>query len=132
MKLLNEYGFFLILKGLGQYEFSKIKVITYRTVMADYGVVRCQICFADFVNGDRLKQFPKCNDLFHIRCLELWLNFEAKCPMCLIDFPGFEFSQTLNSTGGYSTMPSTLSLGNPSQVAPAGGPQQYQQVFVGG
>ena len=55
VKLLNEYGFFLILKGLSQQEFNKIKIVTYRNVMADYGVVRCQICFADFMSGDRVK-----------------------------------------------------------------------------
>ena len=77
--------------------------MTYRNVMADYGVVRCLICFADFLNGDRLKQFPRCNDLFHIRCLELWLNFEAKCPQCLGDFQGFDYYQQPAAQSNYST-----------------------------
>jgi hypothetical protein len=41
VKLLNEYGFFLLIKGLSLQEFQKIKVVTYRNAMADFGVVRC-------------------------------------------------------------------------------------------
>jgi len=108
--MLNDYGFFLISLGLSQAaEFMKIKVITYRVAMADYGVVRCSICFGDFCNGDRLKQFPRCNDVFHIRCLEIWLNFEARCPNCLKDFPGTDF---VNSIDGQSSRvsPQTISM----------------------
>jgi hypothetical protein len=53
-----------------------------------YGVVRCSVCVADFCTGDRLKQFPGCNHIFHIRCLDLWLSIEGKCPNCKKDFPG--------------------------------------------
>ena len=56
--------------------------------MSDFGVVRCSICFFDYKNGDRLKQYPCCEHVFHIRCLDLWLSFEARCPNCLKFYPG--------------------------------------------
>mmetsp|Transcript_57580 Transcript_57580/g.79102 ORF Transcript_57580/g.79102 Transcript_57580/m.79102 type:complete len:85 (+) Transcript_57580:643-897(+) len=76
--------------GLSPSEFQQIKVITYRDHFSDYGIVRCSICFNNFKKADRLKQFPNCNHIFHIRCLELWVNIEAKCPNCLDFFAGTE------------------------------------------
>lgn len=102
--------------------------------MADYGVVRCQICFADFMTGDRLKQFPQCNDLFHIRCLELWTSFEACCPMCLLCFPGPDFYNQPPASA-YSTrvaQQQTVSLAGPasSQNAYAASGYQAPQVVI--
>ena len=70
--------------------FQKMRVITYRNDMIDFGIVRCSICFADFKDGDRLKEYPRCKHNYHIKCLELWTSFEAKCPDCLSVFPGLE------------------------------------------
>ena len=70
--------------------FQKMRVITYRNDMIDFGIVRCSICFADFKDGDRLKEYPRCKHNHHIKCLELWTSFEAKCPDCLGVFPGLE------------------------------------------
>ena len=67
-----------------------MRVTTYRDDMIDSGIVRCSICFADFRNGDRMKEFPKCKHYHHIKCLELWTSFEAQCPDCLAYFPGLE------------------------------------------
>jgi hypothetical protein len=88
VKLLNEYGIFLIQLGLPPQDYAKIKVVTYDVKLRQIGVLRCSICFKDFNANDRLKQFPSCKHLFHIKCLELWCSFEARCAVCLKYFPG--------------------------------------------
>ena len=52
--------------------------------------MRCFICFGNYKEGDRLKQFPHCKHVCHIKCLELWMAFEAKCPECNRVYPGLE------------------------------------------
>ena len=74
--------------GLQKPEFNKIKIITYAWNMIDMGICRCSICFRDFASGDRLKEYPICNHVFHIKCLRIWMSFEAKCAHCLKPFPG--------------------------------------------
>ena len=67
-----------------------MRVVTYRDSYVDHGIVRCFICFSNYKEGDRLKQFPYCKHLCHIKCLELWMSFEAKCPECNRTFPGID------------------------------------------
>ena len=55
VRSLNEYGIFLMQKGVNQDEFAKIRVVTFRREFSEYGVVRCSVCFVDFSEGDRLK-----------------------------------------------------------------------------
>ena len=67
-----------------------MRVVTYRDKFADHGVIRCFICFNNYRDGDRLKQFPFCKHLCHVKCLELWMSFEAKCPECNRTYPGLD------------------------------------------
>lgn len=67
-----------------------MRVVTYREWFVDNGSVRCFICFGQYRDGDRLKMFPYCKHLCHIKCLELWMSFEAKCPECNMTYPGKE------------------------------------------
>ena len=90
MRTLREYGIYLLQQGIEPSMFSRMRVITYKSDMIDLGIVRCSICFADFKEGDRIKEYPKCKHNHHIKCLELWTSFEANCPDCLLDFPGLE------------------------------------------
>ena len=90
MRTLREFGIYLLQQGIEPSMLQKMRVITFNEEMVDQGIVRCSICFADFKNGDRIKEFPGCRHNHHIKCLELWMSFEAKCPDCLAFFPGLE------------------------------------------
>lgn len=35
----------------------------------DMGFTRCSICLNDFKPKEKLKQFPRCEHLYHIKCL---------------------------------------------------------------
>ena len=47
------------------------------------GFTRCSICLNDFHVKEKLKSFPGCDHLYHIKCLDIWLNIEPTCPNCL-------------------------------------------------
>ncbi|KAJ9131046.1 hypothetical protein P3X46_033812 [Hevea brasiliensis] len=42
----------------------------------------CAICLADFANGDKLRNLPKCNHRFHVVCIDKWLISNSSCPTC--------------------------------------------------
>ena len=91
VKTLREYGIYNMLQqSVNPSHFIKMRVVTYRDSYIDFGIIRCFICFNNYKEGDRLKQFPFCKHVCHIKCLELWMSFEAKCPECNKTFPGIE------------------------------------------
>lgn len=90
IKTLNEWGLHYLQRGLNQNEFShhsgSIRTVPYRQVYGDLGFTRCNICLNDFQVGDKIKQFPQCDHMFHIRCLDLWVTVEPRCPNCLQEY----------------------------------------------
>ena len=87
IKTLNEFGIYFIMRGLTPQEFQHstgtLKTVPYRAVYGDIGFTRCNLCLVDFSAGEKVKQFPGCDHLFHVRCLELWSILEPRCPNCL-------------------------------------------------
>jgi len=57
--------------------------VSFKPLHQTIGFTRCSICLHDFNINEKLKQFPKCEHLYHIKCLDIWLNIEANCPNCL-------------------------------------------------
>ena len=72
------------MRGLTAQEFSRssLKAVPYRPVYGDLGFTRCNLCLVDFFNGEKVKQFPGCDHLFHVKCLELWSILDPSCPNC--------------------------------------------------
>lgn len=90
LKFLHEYGLFFTQRGLSPQEFSKptspLKTVPFKHLYADLGFTRCNICLTDFNVGEKVKQFPQCDHLFHTKCLDLWTTIDARCPNCLRSF----------------------------------------------
>ncbi|KAF8116665.1 hypothetical protein N665_0015s0041 [Sinapis alba] len=40
------------------------------------------ICLSDFVSGEKLRLLPKCNQGFHVCCIDKWLEQHLTCPKC--------------------------------------------------
>ncbi|CDW85966.1 zinc c3hc4 type domain-containing protein [Stylonychia lemnae] len=97
IKTLNEYGIYYMLRGIQQAEFMKIKTINYRQIHETIGFSRCSICLNDFELNKKVKQFPKCEHLYHINCLDLWMNIEANCPNCLKTYVENQYSASISS-----------------------------------
>lgn len=111
IKTLNEYGLYFMQRGLNSQEFQKIKIISYKPIHGDMGFTRCSICLNDFHVKEKLKSFPGCDHIYHIKCLDIWLNIEPTCPNCLKSYIAQQ--NLLNETGSTENM-----LG---RVHPSGG-----------
>ena len=42
----------------------------------------CVVCLEEYVEGQCLRLLP-CAHAFHVRCAEMWLRVESRCPVCL-------------------------------------------------
>ncbi|KAL8516446.1 hypothetical protein ACS0TY_014922 [Phlomoides rotata] len=42
----------------------------------------CPICLGEFVQGEDVGIFPKCNHGFHVKCINRWLVSHSSCPNC--------------------------------------------------
>uniref|UniRef100_A0AC34QR67 RING-type domain-containing protein n=1 Tax=Panagrolaimus sp. JU765 TaxID=591449 RepID=A0AC34QR67_9BILA len=45
---------------------------------------RCTVCLVDFETGDDVRTL-NCSHMFHIDCIDRWLVYNKKCPVCRVD-----------------------------------------------
>lgn len=45
------------------------------------GNTQCQICFCDYVDGEKLRMLPCFHD-YHVPCIDRWLKDNTTCPIC--------------------------------------------------
>lgn len=56
------------------YERNKIK--------AKYYEEECVICLEDYREGELCRILPNCNHMFHLKCIDVWLENHYACPIC--------------------------------------------------
>ncbi|KAJ8543512.1 hypothetical protein K7X08_006035 [Anisodus acutangulus] len=42
----------------------------------------CAVCLNDFQDNEKLRIIPSCAHIFHIDCIDVWLQNNANCPLC--------------------------------------------------
>ncbi|XP_010556898.1 PREDICTED: RING-H2 finger protein ATL16-like isoform X2 [Tarenaya hassleriana] len=42
----------------------------------------CSVCLNEFEEDEKLRIIPNCCHLFHIDCIDIWLQNNANCPLC--------------------------------------------------
>lgn len=42
----------------------------------------CAVCLNEFLEEEKLKKIPNCGHVFHIDCIDVWLQNNANCPLC--------------------------------------------------
>ncbi|OQU85969.1 RING-H2 finger protein ATL1 [Sorghum bicolor] len=42
----------------------------------------CAVCLGEFEEGDRVRMLPACLHVFHLGCVDAWLQSNASCPLC--------------------------------------------------
>ncbi|KAF8051938.1 hypothetical protein N665_1641s0003 [Sinapis alba] len=45
-------------------------------------VTDCSICLGEFNEDESLRLLPNCNHIFHVVCIDRWLNSHSNCPLC--------------------------------------------------
>lgn len=49
------------------------------------GVVTCAVCLEDLLGGEMVRSLPECRHLFHVGCIDAWLQMHVTCPLCRSD-----------------------------------------------
>ncbi|KAK2993547.1 hypothetical protein RJ640_021809 [Escallonia rubra] len=42
----------------------------------------CAVCLSEFQEAEKLRIIPNCSHVFHIDCIDVWLQSNANCPLC--------------------------------------------------
>ena len=42
----------------------------------------CLICMENYKYGEFKRELPKCNHIYHKKCIDKWLKKKATCPIC--------------------------------------------------
>lgn len=73
-------------RGLEQVVINSIPIIRYKEEKEYGGDERvsceCAFCLNEFEHDEKLRAIPNCNHLFHIDCVDVWLQSNANCPLC--------------------------------------------------
>lgn len=56
---------------------------------------RCTVCLMDFETGEDIRTL-NCSHMFHIDCIDRWLNYNKKCPICRVDMDKLQMLITDN------------------------------------
>ncbi|CAL4888755.1 unnamed protein product [Urochloa decumbens] len=46
------------------------------------GGEQCPVCLEDVEAGEMVRRLPACKHLFHVECIDLWLQSHRTCPVC--------------------------------------------------
>ncbi|KAG8376883.1 hypothetical protein BUALT_Bualt09G0110400 [Buddleja alternifolia] len=42
----------------------------------------CAVCLGEFKEGEGVRVLPECTHVFHMLCIDKWLNNHYNCPLC--------------------------------------------------
>ncbi|CAL0299857.1 unnamed protein product [Lupinus luteus] len=66
----------------------------------------CAICLNEFQENEKLRIVPNCSHVFHIDCIDIWLQNNANCPLCRTSISltsTFQIEQLLNIRPSFSS-----------------------------
>ncbi|KAM1923965.1 hypothetical protein ACFX15_021803 [Malus domestica] len=66
--------------------------------MGEGSFCECAVCLNEFQEDEKLRIIPNCSHVFHIDCIDVWLQGNANCPLCRTSIsttPRFPFDRTV-------------------------------------
>lgn len=72
-------------RGLNEAAIRSIPVFKFKKSNAENeqkDSCECAVCLNEFVEGEKLRAIPNCCHVFHIDCIDIWLQNNANCPLC--------------------------------------------------
>ncbi|MED6131583.1 hypothetical protein PIB30_011187 [Stylosanthes scabra] len=105
-------------RGLDEAVIRLIPVIGYKN--SQLSSCECAVCLNEFQEDEKLRIIPNCSHVFHIDCIDVWLQNNANCPLCRTSISltsRFDIDQLLNNRiRPLTTPPSSSSSSPPQQV----------------
>ncbi|XP_068667721.1 RING-H2 finger protein ATL52-like [Aristolochia californica] len=75
----NELNVSKSVEGIPMYKYRKEEILVQASQQ------ECSVCLSVFVEGEDIRQMPKCKHLFHADCIDMWLYSHSNCPICRAD-----------------------------------------------
>lgn len=70
---------------------------------------KCPICLSEFESDERVRSLP-CSHLFHIECIDRWLNSNKKCPVCRLNIDRYRQQQQQQQAQAQAAAMATASI----------------------
>ncbi|GJN38560.1 hypothetical protein PR202_gb27615 [Eleusine coracana subsp. coracana] len=70
--------------GLPSFTYSPSSLTTKHNVTStsSSGEETCPVCLGAFQDGEKVRLLPVCLHLYHVECVDPWLNVHSTCPIC--------------------------------------------------
>ncbi|XP_074581123.1 RING-H2 finger protein ATL1-like [Curcuma longa] len=68
------------LGGVAESTIREIPTLRYRQLSV--GAAECAVCLSEFREQERIRLLPSCRHVFHIDCIDTWLQSNSNCPLC--------------------------------------------------
>ncbi|KAJ9182262.1 hypothetical protein P3X46_006277 [Hevea brasiliensis] len=75
-------------RGLDESVIRSIPIFKFKKggkISRDFGernFCECAVCLNEFQEDEKLRIIPNCGHVFHIDCIDVWLQNNANCPLC--------------------------------------------------
>ncbi|XP_052144657.1 RING-H2 finger protein ATL1-like [Oryza glaberrima] len=71
-------------RGLEEAAIQSLPAFRYRKAIKDTTAdsSECAVCISEFQEEERVRLLPSCLHVFHVDCIDTWLQGNANCPLC--------------------------------------------------
>ncbi|KAF3320247.1 RING-H2 finger protein ATL16-like protein [Carex littledalei] len=72
-------------RGLNEPTIQSIPTICYKKGghdITELSFHECAVCINEFQEGEIIRLLPNCFHVFHLDCIDVWLQSNANCPLC--------------------------------------------------
>ncbi|KAK1610399.1 hypothetical protein QYE76_034072 [Lolium multiflorum] len=65
--------------------FKYNRSVKHKVAGAGEEAATCSVCLGAFQHGESVRLLPACLHLFHVQCIDPWLDAHSTCPICRSD-----------------------------------------------
>ncbi|KAE8667983.1 RING-H2 finger protein ATL1 [Hibiscus syriacus] len=69
-------------RGLDESVIRQIPIFRFDKESKEGSLCECAVCLNEFEVDEKLRMIPNCSHVFHIDCIDVWLQNNANCPLC--------------------------------------------------
>ncbi|XP_010235983.1 RING-H2 finger protein ATL1 [Brachypodium distachyon] len=68
--------------GLREQVIQALPVFRYNKATKSNDASECAVCLGEFMEEETVRLLPNCLHVFHVDCIDTWLQGNANCPLC--------------------------------------------------